>query len=147
MNASLAPTDAAGHRPPREDASTDAAIEVAEAVRAAVSSGMAPVCTSSDGGVSTRCPAAFTGLVGHEPSHGRIPRAHGFAEMTNPGALRFSFDASKEDPSTSDTVSLLGCPRSAIGERLGYRSPRPRSSPRGGDQSFTGAIPNPLRCC
>jgi aspartyl-tRNA(Asn)/glutamyl-tRNA(Gln) amidotransferase subunit A len=54
---------------------------------AAVSSGMVPFCTASDGGGSTRCPAAFTGLVGHKPSHGRIPRAHGFAETTNPGAL------------------------------------------------------------
>ena len=41
---------------------------------AAVSAGMIPLGTSSDGGGSTRAPASFTGLVGHKPSHGRIPR-------------------------------------------------------------------------
>jgi aspartyl-tRNA(Asn)/glutamyl-tRNA(Gln) amidotransferase subunit A len=40
---------------------------------AAVSSGMVPFATSSDGGGSTRTPAGFTGLVGHKPSYGRIP--------------------------------------------------------------------------
>jgi aspartyl-tRNA(Asn)/glutamyl-tRNA(Gln) amidotransferase subunit A len=41
---------------------------------AAVAAGMIPMGTSSDGGGSTRAPAAFTNLVGHKPSHGRIPR-------------------------------------------------------------------------
>jgi aspartyl-tRNA(Asn)/glutamyl-tRNA(Gln) amidotransferase subunit A len=40
---------------------------------AAVSAGMVPFATSSDGGGSTRTPAGFTGLVGHKPSFGRIP--------------------------------------------------------------------------
>ncbi|MBV9410306.1 MAG: amidase [Acidimicrobiia bacterium] len=40
---------------------------------AAVSSGMVPFCTASDGGGSTRIPAAFSGLVGLKPSFGRIP--------------------------------------------------------------------------
>lgn len=40
---------------------------------AAVSAGVVPFATASDGGGSTRIPAAFSGLVGMKPSHGRIP--------------------------------------------------------------------------
>ena len=40
---------------------------------AAVAAAMLPVATASDGGGSTRIPAAFSGLVGFKPSHGRIP--------------------------------------------------------------------------
>src|SRR3954471_10049400 len=40
---------------------------------AAVAAGMVPFCTASDGGGSTRIPAAFSGLVGLKASYGRIP--------------------------------------------------------------------------
>ena len=40
---------------------------------AAVAAGFLPFATASDGGGSTRIPAAFSGLVGMKPSHGRIP--------------------------------------------------------------------------
>jgi len=39
---------------------------------AAVSAGLVPFCTASDGGGSIRTPAAFTGLVGLRASYGRI---------------------------------------------------------------------------
>jgi aspartyl-tRNA(Asn)/glutamyl-tRNA(Gln) amidotransferase subunit A len=40
---------------------------------AAVSSGMVPFATASDGGGSIRTPAAFTGLVGLRACYGRVP--------------------------------------------------------------------------
>jgi aspartyl-tRNA(Asn)/glutamyl-tRNA(Gln) amidotransferase subunit A len=40
---------------------------------AAVSAGLVPFCTASDGGGSIRTPAAFTGLVGLKATYGRIP--------------------------------------------------------------------------
>lgn len=54
---------------------------------AAVAAGMAPFCTSTDGGGSTREPAAFTNLVGLKPSHGRIAKKNGFSNYSVHGAL------------------------------------------------------------
>src|SRR5262249_30332693 len=40
---------------------------------AAVASGMVRLATASDGGGSTRIPAAFSGLFGFKASYGRVP--------------------------------------------------------------------------
>lgn len=44
---------------------------------AAIASGMCALGTGSDGGGSVRLPAAFTGIFGHKPTHGRTPRYGG----------------------------------------------------------------------
>jgi aspartyl-tRNA(Asn)/glutamyl-tRNA(Gln) amidotransferase subunit A len=55
---------------------------------AAVAAGMVPFCTASDGGGSTRIPAAFSGLVGFKASYGRIPHPRAaISQTTALGAL------------------------------------------------------------
>ncbi len=54
---------------------------------AAVAAGLTPFCVGSDGGGSIRSPAAFSGLVGFKPSHGRIPNANGGSMLSCLGPL------------------------------------------------------------
>jgi aspartyl-tRNA(Asn)/glutamyl-tRNA(Gln) amidotransferase subunit A len=50
---------------------------------AAVAAGMVPFCTASDGGGSTRIPAAFAGLLGFKASYGRIPHPRAAVSQTS----------------------------------------------------------------
>lgn len=54
---------------------------------AAVAAGIVPLATGTDAGGSIREPAAFTGIIGLKPSHGRIPKANGFSNWSVHGVL------------------------------------------------------------
>jgi aspartyl-tRNA(Asn)/glutamyl-tRNA(Gln) amidotransferase subunit A len=80
---------------------------------AAVAAGLVPFCTASDGGGSTRIPAAFSGLVGFKASYGRIPHPDAAPSQTTcPGALTTTVaDAARHldvaaGPDDRDRVSL-----------------------------------------
>jgi aspartyl-tRNA(Asn)/glutamyl-tRNA(Gln) amidotransferase subunit A len=78
---------------------------------AGVAAGMIPLGSGTDGGGSIRSPAAFTGLVGLKPSHGRIGRAvisdiscHGCLSLTVRDTARYLDVA--VGPSLNDRTSL-----------------------------------------
>jgi aspartyl-tRNA(Asn)/glutamyl-tRNA(Gln) amidotransferase subunit A len=81
---------------------------------AAVSAGMVPICTGSDGGGSIRIPSAYSGLFGFKTSFGRVGYADNFdsALTSVPGPMcRTVRDAARyidavAGPTNSDPMSL-----------------------------------------
>jgi aspartyl-tRNA(Asn)/glutamyl-tRNA(Gln) amidotransferase subunit A len=92
---------------------------------AAVAAGAVPFCTASDGGGSTRIPAAFSGLVGFKASYGRIPHPRAAVSQTSVfGALTTTVaDAARHldvaaGPDDRDRASLPAPARSGSYEQL-----------------------------
>ena len=119
---------------------------------AAVSGGMVPICTGSDALGSIRCPAGFTGTLGLKPSHGRIPRDHGFKATACLGPLATTVqDIARyldvtSGPAHSDHMSL---PRSTVNyeaaiEQLNVRGLRATWSP---DLGFAPVEPEIVDIC
>ncbi len=63
---------------------------------AAVSGGLVTLCTSGDGGGSTRIPAGFCGMVGLRPTYGRIPKGPNMV-MSNMTAVHGCISRSVRD--------------------------------------------------
>lgn len=83
---------------------------------AAVTAGMAPVASASDGGGSIRMPAACTGLVGLKPARARVPtRVPGWEHGTTGGVITRTVE---------DTARILDM--ISIPDPLGwFRAPEP----------------------
>ena len=73
---------------------------------AAVSAGLVPFCTASDGGGSIRTPAAFTGLPGLKPTYGRVP-TFGVTHVAQ-NAVNFALATTIED--TALLLDLMAGP-------------------------------------
>lgn len=116
---------------------------------AAVAAGLLPFGTASDGGGSTRIPAAFSGLVGMKPSMGRIPSPGPHGSQTSVyGALTTSvLDAARHldvvsGPDDRDRLSLPAPAASyeQLAETLDVAGLRARWSPDLGFATVGGEV-------
>jgi len=100
---------------------------------AAVAAGIVPVAHASDGGGSIRIPAAWTGLIGHKPSRGLIPKGPMSSDGTN--WLSVHFVVSKTVRDTAAMMDALVGP--ALGDYIHVPKPatsflrRMQTEPRG----------------
>ncbi|WP_345528831.1 amidase [Nocardioides endophyticus] len=79
---------------------------------ASVAAGLTRIAVGSDGGGSLRIPAAFCGIVGFKPTHGRVPVTPGgpFDDIGHQGPLAASV---REAAALLDVISHPAAPRTA----------------------------------
>lgn len=85
----------------------------------AVASGAVPIAHASDGGGSTRAPAAYQGLVGMKPTRGRVSDGPGVADPNAGMSCHLAVTRTVRD--TAMMLDVLGGP--AIGDP--HRAPEP----------------------
>ena len=110
----------------------------------AVSAGLLPVATGSDGGGSIRIPAAATGLVGVKPGRGLVPSGSGLTTLaglvtTGPLARR-----------VADAAMLLDAMIGGSDYRFSVRSPGYAEGPLLGaavrERGCTASVRDPTKC-
>lgn len=92
---------------------------------ASVAAGMTPIAIGSDGGGSTRLPAAYCGLFGHHPTIGRVPRGPG----TGPVDFMATGWSGTLGPITRDIRDVVMAMQAIAGpdwrDLEGYKGPAP----------------------
>lgn len=119
---------------------------------ALVAAGIAPVAGANDGGGSTRCPAAWNGLVGLKPSRGLLPMPPGLSEAIMANGVEGMLSRSVRDHALSydflarrplgSSFIRAGAPACSYLDAV-FRVPRPRHRIAVSTGPWAGVTPDP----